>query len=127
MCAGSILYLVLRMAPAVVVFARGLAFLWAGFWVFFFVAGSLAWHAPPGQMLVGGVLTTVLLLNIYAVAVGLSNVAFQTNDFYVCRKPENPSLLDWFGPRPLYIAVGESFTLGMFAHVAAFTPSPVAT
>jgi hypothetical protein len=26
--------------------ARGLALLWAGFWMFFFVAESVAWHTP---------------------------------------------------------------------------------
>jgi len=32
-------------APAVII-ARGLALLWAGFWLFFFVTESLAWHTP---------------------------------------------------------------------------------
>jgi uncharacterized membrane protein HdeD (DUF308 family) len=32
------------------VLARGLALLWAGFWLFFFVAESLAWHTPIATM-----------------------------------------------------------------------------
>jgi hypothetical protein len=31
--------------------ARALALLWAGFWVFFFVAESWAWHTPAGRAL----------------------------------------------------------------------------
>jgi hypothetical protein len=30
--------------------ARALALLWAGFWVFFFIAESLAWHTPIDRM-----------------------------------------------------------------------------
>jgi len=36
----------------VLYFARALALLWAGFWTFFFVAESLAWHTPVGRMMV---------------------------------------------------------------------------
>jgi hypothetical protein len=31
--------------------ARGLALLWAGFWMFFFVAESVAWHTPVSMAL----------------------------------------------------------------------------
>jgi len=31
-------------------FARALALLWAGFWTFFFIAESLAWHTPLYRM-----------------------------------------------------------------------------
>ncbi len=55
------------------------------------------------------------LLNLYAVAVGAFNAVFGTNYFYLCRKPNDPSLLDWFGPWPYYIAVGQLFTMAMFA------------
>jgi len=30
--------------------ARALALLWAGFWTFFFIAESLAWHTPLGRV-----------------------------------------------------------------------------
>jgi len=30
--------------------ARALALLWAGFWTFFFIAESLAWHTPLDRM-----------------------------------------------------------------------------
>ena len=54
------------------------------------------------------------MLNLYAVAVGTFNLFFRTNYFYLCRKPENPSILDWFGPWPVYIGVAELFALAMF-------------
>ena len=38
------------MRTSVVVIARALALLWAGFWTWFFVAESLAWQAPARVM-----------------------------------------------------------------------------
>ena len=32
--------------------ARALALLWAGFWTFFFIAESLAWHTPAYRMMI---------------------------------------------------------------------------
>lgn len=54
------------------------------------------------------------LLNLYALAVGAFNFVWHTNYFYLCRKPDNPSILDWFGPWPVYVAVGELFTFAIF-------------
>jgi len=34
------------MRLGMMILARALALLWAGFWLFFFVAESLAWHTP---------------------------------------------------------------------------------
>ncbi len=45
--------------------ARALALVWAGFWVFFFVAESLAWHTPVDRMTIWvgvGLLFVVLAL-----------------------------------------------------------------
>jgi hypothetical integral membrane protein (TIGR02206 family) len=55
-----------------------------------------------------------LIVNLYAAAVGAFNAVFHTNYVYLCRKPANVSLLDYFGPWPLYIAVGELFAFGLF-------------
>ncbi len=55
-----------------------------------------------------------LLLNGYTVLVGLFNWSFGTNYMFLCRKPTTASLLDYMGPWPLYIAVGEVVALGVF-------------
>ena len=54
------------------------------------------------------------MLNAYAVLVALFNIAFGTNYMYLREKPEVPTLLDLFGPWPVYILVAETFALGIF-------------
>ncbi len=54
------------------------------------------------------------LLNLYALAVGLFDLYFYTDYFYLCDKPAGPSLLDWFGPWPVYIGVADLFALALF-------------
>jgi hypothetical integral membrane protein (TIGR02206 family) len=68
----------------------------------------------------GAALRAWLLTNAYAAAVALVNAAFGTNYMYLCARPEQASLLDWFGPWPMYIVVADLLALGMFAaiHVA---------
>lgn len=55
------------------------------------------------------------MLNCYAAAIALFNVIFNTNYFYLCEKPSSASLLDYMGPWPIYIIVGEVLALGIFA------------
>jgi hypothetical integral membrane protein (TIGR02206 family) len=62
----------------------------------------------------GCVLRGFAFVNLYAAAIGIFNFAFGANYFYLCRKPANPSLLDYFGPWPVYILAGEIFTLAFF-------------
>ena len=57
---------------------------------------------------------TFLLLNVYAVLIGIFNAIFGTNYMYLCRKPSGASLLDYLGPWPLYIAGGEVVALAIF-------------
>jgi hypothetical integral membrane protein (TIGR02206 family) len=68
-------------------------------------------------------------LNVYAAIVGSFNLVFNTNYFYLCSKPANSSILDFFGPWPIYVIVSELFALVMFALLwlplrrSAFQPS----
>lgn len=51
----------------------------------------------------------------YAAVVGLVDLATGANFLYLARKPAGPTLLDWFGPWPVYIGVaaGVAWTLFM--------------
>ncbi|MCL6478414.1 MAG: TIGR02206 family membrane protein [Peptococcaceae bacterium] len=46
---------------------------------------------------------TFVITNVYAVFVAAFNVITGSNYLYVCRKPANPSLLDFLGPWPWYV------------------------
>ncbi len=55
----------------------------------------------------GAVWRTVLQLNVYTLLLGAFNWCYGTNYMYLCRKPNNPSLLDLMGPWPVYTIVVE--------------------
>jgi hypothetical integral membrane protein (TIGR02206 family) len=50
----------------------------------------------------------------YAVLVGAFNAITRANYMYLCRKPGNASLLDMFGPWPVYLFAGAAAGLGLF-------------
>jgi len=77
----------------------------------------LAWglDRPPRS---GAVWRVLLLTNAYAALVGVVNLVFGTNFLYLCAKPAASTLLDWFGPWPVYILVAEAVALGLFTLLA---------
>ena len=50
----------------------------------------------------------------YAALVGLVNAATGANFLYLARKPAGPTLLDWFGPWPVYIGVAAAVAWALF-------------
>jgi hypothetical integral membrane protein (TIGR02206 family) len=72
------------------------------------------WWSKTMRPLPGCLWRVMLALNGYAAAMGLFNWIFQTNYVYLCRKPDNASALDYFGPWPVYIVVGEFIGLAFF-------------
>lgn len=70
---------------------------------------------PPRS---GAVWRVLLLTNAYAALVGAVNLVFGTNYLYLCAKPAGSTLLDWFGPWPVYILVSEAVALSLFTLLA---------
>jgi len=68
-------------------------------------------HARPRP---GSVIRSFVAANIYAVLVGTFDSIFKTNYMFLRSKPPTPSLLDFLGPWPWYILVGEFIALGLF-------------
>ncbi|MGB3607296.1 MAG: TIGR02206 family membrane protein [Psychroserpens sp.] len=65
------------------------------------------------------VLKSFLALQIYVIAMVIINVALDANYFYLNRKPESASLLDYFGEWPYYIIVGQLIILPLFLIIYA--------
>jgi hypothetical integral membrane protein (TIGR02206 family) len=54
------------------------------------------------------------ILNGYAALIGLFDAIFKTNYMYLCQKPEAASLLNYFGPWPVYLIGGELTAVVLF-------------
>jgi len=70
------------------------------------IASSILIFGRIAAIRPGAVFRTFGILAAYAAAVGAFNAIFGANYMYLCRKPTNPSILDWLGPWPLYLAGG---------------------
>ena len=55
-----------------------------------------------------------LWTNVYAAVAAAVNLIFQKNFLYLCEKPRGFSVLDWFGPWPIYIVSAEVLALALF-------------
>ena len=62
----------------------------------------------------GSLWRAFLILHLYAGAVGIFNLIFKTNYFFLCEKPGEPSLLDYMGPWPIYLILADAVGLGLF-------------
>ncbi len=62
----------------------------------------------------GSPLRMLLAINVYALVVGFIDWRFHWNYGYLCRKPVEPSLLDYLGPWPWYILSGEGIAFASF-------------
>ena len=69
----------------------------------------------------------LLVTNAYAAVVAVVNLIFGTNFLYLLEKPSAPTLLDLFGPWPIYILVVELIAIGCFwlLHLIARAPLSV--
>ncbi len=55
----------------------------------------------------------------YAAIVGVVDAATGANFLYLARKPAGPTLLDWFGPWPVYIGVAAAVAWALFTLLEA--------
>ena len=62
-----------------------------------------------------GIVRTFIWMNIYILCLIPINIGLEANYFYMMNKPVNPSLLDFFGPWPIYILVTECLAMIFFA------------
>ena len=126
----------ITLRPAIVEFAyfagfagAGMALLTPDLWtgwpsypaIYFFVAHgtvvvacSVLVFGGIAPLRPGAVWRAFRLLAAYAAAVGAFNAIFGTNYMYLCRKPRNASLLDAFGPWPIYLLGGAATGLALF-------------
>jgi hypothetical integral membrane protein (TIGR02206 family) len=66
------------------------------------------------------VLRAVIASQVYLAVTICVNLIFDANYGYLCRKPENPSLMDYFGPWPWYILTLE--VMALFFYVIYYAP-----
>ena len=60
------------------------------------------------------VLKSFIALQVYVVFIFIVNLILKSNYFFINKKPDVPTLLDWFGEWPYYILVGELIVIPFF-------------
>ena len=63
----------------------------------------------------GAVARVFAITNAYALVVAVVNAVLGTNFLFLREKPAGRTLLDWFGPWPVYLVVAEAAALLLFA------------
>lgn len=62
----------------------------------------------------GSVLRALIVVHAWAALAGTFNLIHGTNYMYLCRKPDDATILDLLGPWPWYIASGEAIAIVAF-------------
>jgi hypothetical integral membrane protein (TIGR02206 family) len=78
------------------------------------VAAAVVTFGFGGRPRAGAPWRVFALTNAYALVVGLANLALGTNYLFLREKPQARTLLDWFGPWPVYLFVAEAAALALF-------------
>jgi hypothetical integral membrane protein (TIGR02206 family) len=78
------------------------------------VACSVLIFGKVAELRTGALWRAFGILAAYAAIIGAFNAIFGANYMYLCRKPANPSLLDWLGPWPWYLCGGAAVGLLLF-------------
>ena len=78
------------------------------------VACSVLTFGRVAELRRGAVWRAFGILAVYAALIGALDAIFGANYMYLCRKPLNPSLLDWLGPWPWYLGGGAAIGLLLF-------------
>jgi hypothetical integral membrane protein (TIGR02206 family) len=60
------------------------------------------------------VLRVFVITNLYMLLIAGVNLLLKSNYLYLCRKPDNPSLMDLLGPWPWYVLSLEGVSLSVF-------------